>query len=90
MQILHLNILITVDKTCEKVLRLKIEHDFNNKIESRIFSFLVEKSYNKTVIYFKFGRHEDLSNLKSDIHHGLAASVKLSLFPVDKSSCLPH
>ena len=35
MQIPHLNILITVDKTCEKVLRLKVEHDFNNKSESK-------------------------------------------------------
>ena len=39
------------------------------------FSFLNEKSYNKTVIYFIFGRHKDLSTLKSDIHLGLAASV---------------
>ena len=39
------------------------------------FSFLVEKSYNKTVIDFNFGRHEDLSSLKSDIHLGVAASV---------------
>ena len=28
-----------------RVLRLKVEHDFNNKSESRKFSFLVEKSY---------------------------------------------
>ena len=42
---------------------LKVEHDFNNKSESRKFSFLNEKSYNKTVIGFNLGRHEDLSNL---------------------------
>ena len=28
---------------------------------------MIEKSYNKTVIDFNFGRHKDLSNLKSDI-----------------------
>ena len=44
----------------------------------------VEKSYNKTVIDFNFGRHENLSTLKSDIHLGLGG---LSLFRVDKSSC---
>ena len=53
---------------------------FNNKSESRKFSFLVEKSYNKTFIDFNFGRHKDLSTLKSDIHLG-----ELSLFRVDKS-----
>ena len=37
------------------------------------FAFLNEKSYNKTVIDFNFGRHKDLSTLKSDIHLGLAA-----------------
>ena len=47
---------------------LNVEHDFYNKSESRKNSFLVEKSYNKTVIDFKFGTHEDLSTLKSDIH----------------------
>ena len=34
---------------------------------------MFEKSYNKTVIDFNFGRHKDLSTLKSDIHLGLAA-----------------
>ena len=28
---------------------------------------MIEKSYNKTVIDFNFGRHKDLSTLKSDI-----------------------
>ena len=37
----------------------------------------VEKSYNKTVIDFHFGKHTDLSTLKSDIH--------VSLFRVDNS-----
>ena len=55
--------LISVDKTCEKVLRLKVEHDFNNKSESRNFSFLVAKSYNKTDNDFNFGRQVDLSTL---------------------------
>ena len=40
------------------------------------FSFIVKKSYNKTIIDFNFGRHEDLSTL-SDIHLGLAASVNI-------------
>ena len=53
---------------------------FNNKSESRKFSFLVEKSYNKPIIDFNFGRHEDLSTLKSDIHLGLAASVNYHFF----------
>ena len=44
------------------------------------FSFLNEKSYNKTVIDFKFGRHQDLSTFKSDIHLGLAASVNYLFF----------
>ena len=39
-----------------------------------------EKSYNKTVIDFNFGRHKDLSILKSDIHLGLAASVNYHFF----------
>ena len=51
------------------------------------FSFLNEKSYNKTVIDFNFGRLKDLSALKSDIHLSLG---KLSLFRVDKSLFLPH
>ena len=41
--------------------------------------FILKKSYNKTVIDFNFGRHKDLSVLKSDIHLGLAVD-KLSLF----------
>ena len=39
------------------------------------FSFLNEKSYNKTVIDFNFGRQKYLSTLKCDIHLGLAALV---------------
>ena len=51
------------------------------------FSFLNEKSYNKTVIDFNFGRLRDLFTLKSDIHLGHG---ELSLFRADKSLCLPH
>ena len=69
-----------MDKTFEKVLTLKVEHDFNNKSECRKCSFLVEKSYNKTVVDFNIGRPEDLSTLKSDIHLGLAASVNYHFF----------
>ena len=38
------------------------------------------KSYNKTAIDFDFGRHKDLSTLKSDIHLGLAASLNYHFF----------
>ena len=34
------------------------------KVKVEKFSFLVEKSYNKTDIDFNFGSHEDLSTLK--------------------------
>ena len=47
------------------------------------FSFLNEKTYSKTVIDYNFGRHKDLSTLKSDIHLGLLG--ELSLFWVDKN-----
>ena len=66
-----------------RCLRLKVEHVFNNKSESTFvakFSFLNEKSYNKTVIDFNFGRQKDLSTLKSDIQLGLAASVNYHFF----------
>ena len=51
---------------------------------SRKFTFIVKKPYvyNKTGIDFNFGRHEDLSNLKSDIRLDLVASV-ISLYQVD-------
>ena len=48
-------------------------------LSSKIF-ILNEKSYNKTVIAFIFGRHKGLSTLKSDIHLGLAASVNYHFF----------
>ena len=53
---------------------------FKNKSESRKFSFLVEKSYNKTFIDFNFGRHKDLSTLISDTHLALVASVNYHFF----------
>ena len=59
------------------------------KVKVAQFSFLNENSYNKTVMDFNFGRHKDLSTLKSDINLGLAASVNYH-FRVDKSLCLPH
>ena len=46
-----------------------------SKVKVAKFSLLNVKSYNKTVIDLNFGRHKDLSTLKSDIHLGLAASV---------------
>ena len=42
--------------------------------------FILNFSYNKTVIDFNFGRHKDLSTLKSDIHLGLVASVNNHFF----------
>ena len=53
------------------------------KVKVAKFSFLNEKSYNKTVIDFNFGRHKDLSTRKSDLD-------ELSLFQEDKSLCLPE
>ena len=50
------------------------------EVKEAKFSFLNENSYNKTVIDFNFGRHKDLSTLKSDIHLGLAASVNYHFF----------
>ena len=50
------------------------------KVKAVKFSFLNEKSYNKTVIDFNFCKHKDLSTLKSDIHLGLAASVNYHFF----------
>ena len=47
-----------------------------------------KKSFNKTVIDFNFGRHEDLLTLKSDI--GKAASMNYHFLGVAKSSRLPH
>ena len=82
-KILLYNILIKVAKTCEKVLRCRMS--LTTKVKVAKFSFLNEKSYNKTVIDFNFRRHKDLSTIKSDIHLG-----ELSLFQVDKSLCLPH
>ena len=38
------------------------------KVKVAKFSFLNQKSYNRTVIDFNFGRHKDLSTLKSVIH----------------------
>ena len=55
------------------------------KVKVAKFSFLNEKSYNKTVIDFNFGRHKDLSTLiYSPRPSGLG---ELSLFRVAKSFC---
>ena len=43
-------------------------------------SFLTRKTYNKIVFDFNFGRHKDLSTLKSVIQLGLAASVNYQFF----------
>ena len=48
---------------------LELNMSLTTKAKVAKFSFLNEKSYNITVIDFNFGRHKDLSSLKSDIHH---------------------
>ena len=50
------------------------------KVKETKFSLLNEKTYNKTFIDFNFGRHMDLSTLKSDIYLSLAASVNYHFF----------
>ena len=67
------------------VLNRRLNMSLTTKVKVAKFSFLNKKSYNKIVIDFNFGRHKDLSILKSDIHLD-----ELSLFRVDKSLCLPH
>ena len=62
------------------VLDRRLNMSLTTKVKVAKFSFLNEKSYNKTVIDFNFGRHNNLSTLKSDIHLGLAASVNDHFF----------
>ena len=50
------------------------------KVKVAKFALLNEKSYNKIVIDFNFGRQNDLSTLISDIHLCLAASVNYHIF----------
>ena len=52
------------------------------------YAALTEMLYDKTVIDFNFGRHKDLSTLKSDIQLDLEASVNYHFFQVDKSLML--
>ena len=62
------------------VLDWKLNMSLTREVKVAKFSFLNEKSYNKTVIDFNFGRHKDLSTLKSDIHLRLAASENYHFF----------
>ena len=62
------------------VLDRRLNMSLTTKVKVAKFSFVNEKSYNKTVIDFNFGRHKDLSNLKSDVHLGLAASMNYNFF----------
>ena len=48
---------------------------FTTKLKVAKCSFLNEKSYNKTIINFNYGRQKDLSTLLSDIDLSLTASV---------------
>ena len=50
------------------------------KVKVAKLSFLNEKSYNKTVIDFNYGRQKDLSTLKSDIRLSLATSMNYHFF----------
>ena len=60
-------------------MRTYVEHKTSTtKVKGKSFSFIVEKSYNKIVIDFNFGRHKDLFILKSDIHLDIEASVKIT------------
>ena len=61
------------------VLDRRLNMSLTTKVKVAKFSFLNEKSYNKTVIDINFGRH-NLSTLKSDIYLGLAASVNYQFF----------
>ena len=62
------------------VLDRRLNMSLTTKVKVAKFSFLNEKSYNKTVIDFNFGRHKDLSTLKSDIHLGLVTLVNYHFF----------
>ena len=62
------------------VLDRRLNMSLTTKEKAAKFSFFNEKSYNKTVIDFNFGRHKYLSTLKSDIHLGLMASVNNHFF----------
>ena len=54
------------------------QHKSSYKSESRAFSIIAEKSYNKPVIDFNFGRHKDLSTLKCNIYLSLEAFVNIT------------
>ena len=62
------------------VLDRRLNMSLTTKVKVAKFSLLNEKPYNKIVIDFNFGRHKDVSTLKSDIHLGLAASVNYHFF----------
>ena len=62
------------------VLDRMLNMSLTTKVKVAKSSFIYEKSYKKAVIDFNFGRHKDLSTLKSDIHLSLAASVNYHFF----------
>ena len=55
------------------------------KVKVAKCSFLNEKSYNKAVIDFNFGRHKDVYTLKSDFHLSLAVSY---IYLIEVNSCI--
>ena len=72
------------------VLDRRLYMPLTTKVKVAKFSFLNEKSNNKTVIDFNFSILKDLSTLKSDNSPRPSGLVESSLFQVDKSLCLPH
>ena len=72
------------------VLDRRLNMSLTTKVKVAKFSLLNEKSYNKTVIDFNFGRHKDSSTLKSDVYRLPNGLGELSLFQEDKSLCLPY
>ena len=72
------------------VIDRRLNMSLTTKVKEAKYPFLNEKSFNKTVIDFNFGRHKALSTLKSDNSPRPSGLGELSLFRVDKSLCLPH
>ena len=64
-----------------KVLRLNITNTIKNlltKAKVEHFHLQLESHVRKTVIDFNFGRHKDLSTLKSDIHLDRKAEMNIT------------
>ena len=55
------------------------------KSKSRKVSFIDGKSYKKAVIDYTFGRHKDLSTLKSNIH--FFGSINPHVYIIEVNNC---